>query len=286
MKTLTDSEASSLNLRAGFAFVVSVVAAICFAVLYVISANNELQGLSLGVAFLAFGFGLIFFGHASVETLYQKRHIPPPAREGLEEEQLADEAYQRGATELARRRFLKYMVGAAGAIGVAAVFPIASLGPRPDKRELFSTAWTAGSRVVDGDGNPVRLADLAVGSAVVVFPEGHVDDPTAQTVLIRLSKGQNKASPAKASWAPDDTVAYSRVCTHAGCDVAEYESKTERLLCPCHQSMFDVTNGAHPTFGPAARPLPQLPLYVDENGELRAQSDFHEAVGPSFWGRP
>jgi ubiquinol-cytochrome c reductase iron-sulfur subunit len=38
-------------------------------------------------------------------------------------------------------------------------------------------------------------------------------------------------------------------------------------------------------FGPAARPLPQLPLTVDSEGYLAALHDFDEPVGPSFWER-
>jgi ubiquinol-cytochrome c reductase iron-sulfur subunit len=29
--------------------------------------------------------------------------------------------------------------------------------------------------------------------------------------------------------------------------------------------------------------LPQLPLAIDEDGVLYAQSDFTESVGPGFW---
>jgi ubiquinol-cytochrome c reductase iron-sulfur subunit len=67
--------------------------------------------------------------------------------------------------------------------------------------------------------------------------------------------------------------------------VALYEQQTHHLLCPCHQSTFDVTEHAKVIFGPAKRPLPQLPITVDAEGYLVAQRDFTEPIGPSFWER-
>jgi ubiquinol-cytochrome c reductase iron-sulfur subunit len=88
------------------------------------------------------------------------------------------------------------------------------------------------------------------------------------------------------AWVPDGThVAYSKICTHAGCPVGLYRAESQSLICPCHQSQFDVADGGKPFFGPAARPLPQLPLGVDEEGILVAQGDFPEPVGPAFWDR-
>ena len=80
-------------------------------------------------------------------------------------------------------------------------------------------------------------------------------------------------------------IAYSKICTHVGCPVGLYQADTHELLCPCHQSTFDVLDGARPRFGPATRSLPQLPLAVDGDGFLTAQSDFTEPVGPGFWNR-
>ncbi len=83
-------------------------------------------------------------------------------------------------------------------------------------------------------------------------------------------------------WVVDERVAcYSRVCTHAGCPVNLYREQDEALFCPCHQSTFDVVRGCIPTFGPAARALPQLPLGVDDDGFLVALDDYQEQVGPT-----
>jgi ubiquinol-cytochrome c reductase iron-sulfur subunit len=75
------------------------------------------------------------------------------------------------------------------------------------------------------------------------------------------------------------------MCTHLGCPVGLYEQQLELLVCPCHQSMFNVRNGAVPQFGPAPRPLPQLALYFDASGNLRAQAPYDQALGPGFYER-
>ncbi len=107
----------------------------------------------------------------------------------------------------------------------------------------------------------------------------------AAVLLMRLKPEDLKVSEGKETWNYQGIVAYSKICTHVGCPVALYEQQTHHLLCPCHQSQFDITEEAKVIFGPAKRPLPQLPIEVDDEGYLVAQSDFHEPVGPSFWER-
>jgi ubiquinol-cytochrome c reductase iron-sulfur subunit len=104
-------------------------------------------------------------------------------------------------------------------------------------------------------------------------------------VLIRVAPGLLQPKPGRATWAPEGFIAYSKVCTHAGCPVGLYQAESHQLLCPCHQSAFDVLDAAKVVFGPAFRALPQLPLAIDNEGYLVAQSDFHEPIGPSFWNR-
>jgi ubiquinol-cytochrome c reductase iron-sulfur subunit len=142
---------------------------------------------------------------------------------------------------------------------------------------------------VDSTGRRVQVGDLAIGSIVTVFPEGtqNTDRGQAvdQTVLIRISNENFTTQKGRETWGPMGYVAYSKVCTHLGCPVGLYEQQLQLLVCPCHQSMFDVTNGAIPNFGPAPRPLPQLPLYIDGQGNIRAQKDYDQPVGPGFWER-
>ncbi|MER3418889.1 MAG: ubiquinol-cytochrome C reductase, partial [Chloroflexota bacterium] len=175
-----------------------------------------------------------------------------------------------------RRRFLiRMLLTAVGGLAAALAIPVFSLGPAPG-RELFQTAWRRGSRLVGVD-------DLAVDAVTTVFPEGYAGDAQAQTLLIRVPEGLLRLPPERATWAPGGYVAYSKVCTHAGCPVGLYRAAERKLICPCHQSTFDVLDGARPVFGPAARPLPQLPIQLQPDGTFIALGDFDEPIGPGFW---
>ena len=165
-----------------------------------------------------------------------------------------------------------------------AIFPIRSLGRAPGA-SLFRTEWRKGSRVVDVDGNVVTRSTLEVDSFTTVFPEHAVGSADSQAVLIRVPLGALKLPPDRLAEAPEGYVAYSKICTHAGCALGLYLAAVQQLRCPCHQSTFDVLDGARPIFGPATRSLPQLPLMVVENGVLAARSDFTEPVGPGYWNR-
>ncbi|HEX9235294.1 MAG TPA: Rieske (2Fe-2S) protein, partial [Actinomycetota bacterium] len=202
---------------------------------------------------------------------------PVPERQAFEED------FARTEAAMPRRRFLgRMLLVALGALAAAAVFPIRSLGPKPG-RSLFQTDWRRGFRLVTPEGAPVAATNLPIGGVLTVFPEGHTGSADSQTVLVRVDPASFDPLPGRESWSPDGYLAYSKVCTHAGCPVGLYEARTQRLFCPCHQSVFNVIDGAKPVAGPAARPLPQLPLFVDQSGFLRSQSDFTEPVGPAFW---
>jgi ubiquinol-cytochrome c reductase iron-sulfur subunit len=130
----------------------------------------------------------------------------------------------------------------------------------------------------------VQPSDLAVGGLLTVFPEGAVGDAASQTVLVHVSDQPVVTHPGREDWSPDGFLAFSKVCTHAGCPVGLYEQRTKQLLCPCHQTLFDVVRGCTVVFGPAPRALPQLPLAL-RDGYLVAQGDYLEPIGPSFWNR-
>jgi ubiquinol-cytochrome c reductase iron-sulfur subunit len=151
------------------------------------------------------------------------------------------------------------------------------------------TNWKKGSRLVDSNNRPVRLDTLQVGGIMTVFPENHANTEEGQTVdqtvLIRVALDNFTTQRGRETWGPRGYLAYSKVCTHLGCPVGLYEQQLQLLVCPCHQSMFNVLNGAVPQFGPAPRPLPQLPLRVDGDGYLVAQSGYDQAVGPGYWSR-
>jgi ubiquinol-cytochrome c reductase iron-sulfur subunit len=150
---------------------------------------------------------------------------------------------------------------------------------------LDSTPWRAGTRLVGADGAVIRAASVPFDGLVTVFPEGAVGSETGQAVLMRVEPGLIRPVRGREAWTPDGLIAYSKVCTHAGCPVGLYEASSHQLLCPCHQSTFDVLDGAQPVFGPAAVALPQLPLAVDGNGDLYATGGFSSAPGPSYWDR-
>jgi ubiquinol-cytochrome c reductase iron-sulfur subunit len=179
-----------------------------------------------------------------------------------------------------RRRFLgRVVAGGAGVLGLGLLAPVVSLGPAPTG-ELGRTPWAAGKRLVTGSGEPLMPGDLLPGSVLTVWPEDAVGVEIAAVVVLRLREGE-AAPPTKLAWVVDGgVIAYSKVCTHAGCPVALFRERDDALFCPCHQSTFDVRRGAVPIFGPAARALPQLPLGVDGQGFLVALGGFTERVGP------
>jgi len=192
------------------------------------------------------------------------------------------------SAELGRRSLIKRTLGlsvlGAGALAVA---PLGGLIKEPG-RALYTTPWKAGVRLVREDGTPIKPADLKPGGLETVYPDvpHAVLASDAPTLLIRLRPNEEaKIGNGRESYHYGDYFAYSKVCTHAGCPVGLLEDETNLLLCPCHQSQFDVLQGCRPIFGPASRPLPQLPIELDDDGYFIAKSDYTEPVGPAFWER-
>lgn len=249
--------------------------------LYVAGGQPQLEGILLAACLGSLGIGIILWS----QELMPERHVEEP-RHPLASDPGARAALAEALEEEAgftRRRFLiRMLLTAFGGLVAALAIPVFSLGPAPG-RELFTTAWRRGSRLVGADGRPVRATDLAVDAVTTVFPEGHAGDAQAQTLLIRVPADLLRLPPERAAFAPDGYVAYSKVCTHAGCPVGLYRAAERKLICPCHQSTFDVLDGARPVFGPAARPLPQLPIQLQPDGTFVALGDFEEPIGPSFW---
>jgi ubiquinol-cytochrome c reductase iron-sulfur subunit len=262
------------------AFGSSAVASIGLLVVYVMGGGAQLEGTLLGVALGGLGVGLVVWATSLIqeEEAIEERATLSSARSSLEatRKSLSD-------GELTRRSLLvRLLFGASGTLATALAIPALSLGPRPGQ-SLFRTRWASGARLVDLDGHPVRPDDVQAGTVQTVFPEGEVGAADAQTVLIKVDPAMLQLPEERSRWAPEGIVGYSKICTHAGCPVGLYRAESHELLCPCHQSTFDVLRGAQPNFGPADRPLPQLPLDVDAEGFLVATGDFSEPVGPGFW---
>lgn len=221
----------------------------------------------------------------------ENRHEIRPEKDRADAEKIIGDIFEESGIK--RRPLIRNtLLGAMILAPLPAIAIFRDLGPLPGG-VLRETMWEAGTRLTrDPSGTPIRAADVTPGSVFHVIPEGlneaeHKLEEKAKAVvlLIRLDPEELNPSPGREDWAYEGIVAYSKICTHVGCPVALYEQQTHHLLCPCHQSTFDVTQEAKVIFGPAARPLPQLPIDVDDEGYLVATSDFQEPVGPSFWER-
>jgi ubiquinol-cytochrome c reductase iron-sulfur subunit len=267
------------------AFGISIVAALILAVVYWRGGQPQAEGILLALVLGGIGAGL---------AMWAKRFMPHgPFEEERGQIASSDEDIaaflddlNHGDEGIARRGFLaKMALGALGALGLAVLFPIRSLGPRPG-RGLKETPYRAGDlRLVNESGDLVRASQLAVDGVITCYPEGFVNDPDSPTLLIHLRPGQNEPKAGREDWAPNDLVAYSKLCSHMGCPVGLYQARSGLLLCPCHQSTFNVGNHCTPIFGPATRSLPQLPIRIDNEDHIVATADFSDPVGPGFWDR-
>jgi ubiquinol-cytochrome c reductase iron-sulfur subunit len=269
------------------AFSIAIAGGIGFLFVYWTGGNNMLLGSSLAVAFGGFGIALVLAAHWLIRQTEVSAPREPLTSSAEERESVYRDFYP-GKQVIRRRKLLTWMSAAVmGTLAAAAISVLRSFfGESPYGPALMSRIWRRGDRLVTEKGDPVSVNSLQTGSSVVVYPEKRLGYVSAQTVLLRVQEQYLQLPKKRAAWAPMGYLAYSRVCTHAGCPVGLFEAQNDLLLCPCHQSTFNVMDGAQPTGGPAARPLPQLPLYVDGDGNLRAGGDFTEPPGPSFWSIP
>jgi len=282
---LTDEQQRAQRLAAQF-FGLSILAGIALFVVYFTGGQTQLEGVLFFVALSGLGLGVGLWGiHllAAHEAAEERHELSsgPEMRQAFEEalgEEVGPEIKRRGL-------LLGLLAGAGGALGLALLLPVISLGPAPGN-SLKVTGWRKGLRAVDENGTVLDLNAVPEDGFVTVYPEGQAGRADSQALLIRVPKGLRNLPADRMAWVPDGSyVCYSKLCTHAGCPVGLYRAETRTLLCPCHQSQFNVLNGAKPFFGPAARPLPQLPLSIDSEGHLVALGDFPEPVGPAFWNR-
>ena len=270
--------------RTAIALGVAILAGIGLFIVYFAGGQTQIEGILFFIAFGGFGIALgIWANHLlDARELVEERHELTSGAAGRQA--LGDALTEEVGPVLGRRSVLiKLLAGAGGALGLALLLPVLSLGPAPGN-SLKVTPWARGKRVVDETGELVTVDTVPEDGFLTVFPEGHEGTAAAQTLLIHVRPGSLRLPPERMAGVPEGTlVAYSKICTHAGCPVGLYRAESQTLICPCHQSQFDVSDGAIPFFGPAARPLPQLPLGVDQEGVLIAQGDFSAPVGPAFW---
>ena len=258
------------------------------------NAHQLLLGIGLAMALFFIGMGAVHWA----KTLMPDHEVIDYRKEqrSADEDRAAFvEAAKEGAAAagIGRRPIIKRtMALALGLVGISPILLLRDLGPLPED-ELERTNWSAGVRLVTDPGDrPIKPSDLEVGGVAQVqpaFPEGKArkleDIAKDSVLLIRIRPEEFNLEPERLSWTHEGIIAFSKICSHMGCAVALYEQSTKHLLCPCHQSTFDVTRAAKVIFGPAARPLPQLHIGVDSEGYLIAKAPFAEPVGPSFWER-
>jgi ubiquinol-cytochrome c reductase iron-sulfur subunit len=281
-------------------FIISALASVGFIAAYVglevhsvdaVLRSNLALGLSMSVAFLALAVGA---------TIWVRRIMPPvelteerhPLASTPEERAAFKETFTEGAeaSQFVKRPMLRRtLIAATLPLAAAPIVLLRDMGPLPGTT-LRHTVWRKGLRLVAyGANTPITPAEFSSpGSMITVIPDGYQDNPdalaAATAIIIKFQPGILQP-PTVMNWTVDNIVCYSKICTHVGCPVALYEQTTHKILCPCHQSTFNAPRGAEVLFGPAPRPLPQLPITTDADGYLVAMSDFHEPVGPSFFER-
>jgi ubiquinol-cytochrome c reductase iron-sulfur subunit len=278
-------------------FFIATLATIAFIVAYLLISQqhnygqymNYALGGTLGVALLAIGGGMVVWAKKLLphEKAVQERE---PFHSPEEDELLTEDTFLQGVTDmgLGQRTLLRRtLLGALGVLPLPALLLLRDLGPLPHNG-LIKTGWKQGLKLVDIDTRvPVKLGDMEIGGIQTVMPEGFStvnEFALAPTILIRFAPGQIKSAKEQ-NWGVDNHVAYSKICSHAGCPISLYEQQTHHLLCPCHQSTFQMDEDAKVIFGPAARPLSQLRISLDPEGFFVADGDYAQPVGPSFWER-
>ncbi|MFC4610147.1 Rieske 2Fe-2S domain-containing protein [Streptomyces maoxianensis] len=305
-----DERAAKRSERAvAFLFTLSMLATIAFIASYVIfpvdrivfiwpignvSALNFALGTSLGVALFCIGAGAVHWARtlmSDVEVADERHPIaaPPEVRAKV----MADFAAGAEESAMGRRKLIRTtMFGALALVPLSGVMLLRDLGPLPEKK-LRTTLWAKGKQLINMNTNePLRPEDVVVGSLTFAMPEGLEEDShdfqkqiaKAALMIVRIQPDDIK-DKRELEWSHEGIVAYSKICTHVGCPISLYEQQTHHVLCPCHQSTFDLADGARVIFGPAGHALPQLRIGVNAEGNLEALGDFDEPVGPSFWER-
>ncbi|MCW2133975.1 ubiquinol-cytochrome c reductase iron-sulfur subunit [Arthrobacter sp. VKM Ac-2550] len=285
-------------------FVISIIGTLLFFVGYfairldetiaTLRLQNFLLGMGTAFAMLGIGVGIVHWAKTLMpdHEIAEERHAVRTEEDRVIAETMVTEIIEE--TGIKRRPLIRNTL-----LGAMILAPLPAIGILRDLSEdlnpdvLRHTMWDAGVRLTrDPSGTPIKASDVTIGSAFHVIPEGlneveHKLEEKAKAVvlLMRLNPEDLHVSPGREDWNYNGIVAYSKICTHVGCPVALYEQQTHHLLCPCHQSTFDLTQECKVIFGPATHALPQLPISVDDEGYLVATSDFHEPVGPSFWER-
>ncbi|MGW1777143.1 cytochrome bc1 complex Rieske iron-sulfur subunit [Streptomyces sp. NPDC002104] len=289
----------TLSMLATIAFIASYVILPVDKIVYIfpigkVSALNFALGVSLGVALFSIGAGAVHWARtlmSDVEVAAERHEIAAPAE--VKAQVLQDFADGARESAIGRRPLIRNtMFGALALLPLSAVVILRDLGPLPEDK-LRKTIWAKGKMLINSNTmEPLRPEDIVVGSLTFAMPEGLEEDAhdfqqqiaKAALMIVRIQP-ENIKDKKELEWSHDGIVAYSKICTHVGCPISLYEQQSHHVLCPCHQSTFDLSDGARVIFGPAGHALPQLRIGVNDEGFLEALGDFEEPVGPSFWER-
>lgn len=269
------------------------------------NASNLFLGLSLGLALLLIGVGAIQWARKLMSDyeIVEMRHAVASSEADRKEALAAIDVGVKDSG-IARRPLIRNsLIGAVALLGLPAIVALRDLGPLPGDK-LERTVWRRGMRIVnDISGTPIRPDEVEIGQLVnaepavfyatdeegepVIHPHSQLlaEKAKAAVILVRMRPEDITPAAGRENWGVQGILCYSKICTHVGCPISLWEQQTHHLLCPCHQSTFDLADNGKVIFGPAARSLPQLPMGVDSEGYLIAMSDFTEPVGPSFWER-
>jgi ubiquinol-cytochrome c reductase iron-sulfur subunit len=270
----------------------SAAAAVLFVVAYGVGWSTQVLGGSLAGALALVGAALIVTAQRLIVTEELLEDYPPPEGDPEAQGDVAQIVRESGDGVTRKRLLGGAATVAGGALGAALITPALGLGPVFDTSRLNGSPWRAGRRLVDEHDNVLSADDIDFGPFYTAFPEGAEKKPIASPIiLVRLPESALKLPAERRGWAPEGIVAYSKICTHAGCAVALYRNPKfdptqprPALVCPCHYSTFDPADGGSVLWGPAGRALPQLPLAIDGERNLRAAGDYSGPAGPSWWG--
>jgi ubiquinol-cytochrome c reductase iron-sulfur subunit len=271
----------------------AVLWAIGFIVTYAewgpVELPNELLGVCLGMCLACIGGAFTVIAKRLVVTEEVEEEYPGEHPE--EQAEIVQIVKESGSRFTRKRLLLAAGVATGGALGMAAVVPALSLGPIWDTEPLDRTPWRRGVRLVDDSNRPIPASSIEHASFYSAFAENvDPEDIASELVVLRLDPSKLHLPPGRADWAPQGIVAYSKICTHAGCAIGLYRKPKfpgheppPALVCPCHYSTFNPFTGGAVEYGPAGRPLPQLPLMIDADGYLAAAGNFSARIGPSWW---
>lgn len=265
------------------------------------NAKNVGLGVTAGLALLLIGLGAVQWGRQLMDDheMVDHRHGAASTEEDVE---YVLRELEAGVDEsrIKRRKILGFtLVGALGALALPIVVSFADLGPKPTKRvranTIEATIWKQGVRLVhDVTYEPIKASQLVIGQLVNAQPENLqdfegtaylVEKAKASIIIVRMDPNSIKIPESRRDWQVGGILCYSKICTHVGCPISLWEQQTHHLLCPCHQSTFDLGDSGVVVFGPAARALPQLPITIDAEGFLVARDGFPVPVGPSYFER-